>query len=149
MTFRGVPAGQLAARWILLLCGAHFLFWYSIQAYGDQQILASTGQFETADGINFDDPQRRIAIAKRLEDAPGRQLVFVRYFSNHRYEEWIHNAADIDSSRTIYALDINPDENAKLEHYYPDRTVWLLEPDAVPPRLVPYPARSNPFQNVQ
>jgi hypothetical protein len=75
--------------------------------------------------------------------------VFVRYFSSHRYGEWIHNAADIDGARVVWALELSPDENAKLKNYYPDRTVWLLEPDALPPRLVPYPARAGPFLTVQ
>jgi hypothetical protein len=144
-----LSGSPVAARWILFLCGAHFLFWYGIQAMGDEQILRTTGKYETGDGINFDDPQKRIAINQQLESAPGRQLVFVRYFSMHRFDEWIHNAADIDGARVVWALDMSPDEDAKLRRYYPDRTVWLLEPDALPPRLVPYPASSGPFQNVQ
>jgi hypothetical protein len=139
----------LAARWILFLCGAHFLLWYGIHALGDPQILQATDQYETGDTINYGDPQGRIAIDRRLREAPGRQLVFVRYFSSHRYGEWIHNAADIDGARVVWALELSPDENAKLKSYYPDRTVWLLEPDALPPRLVPYPARAGPFLTVQ
>lgn len=140
----------LAARWILFLCGAHFLFWYSIHALGDSQILQATGQYETADAINYGDPGGRVAIEKRLQQAPGRQLVFVRYFSGHRYGEWIHNAADIDGARVVWALELSPDENAKLRSYYPDRTAWLLEPDALPPRLVPYPTgQASPFLTVQ
>jgi hypothetical protein len=149
MTIRHRPAGQVAARWILFLCGAHFLFWYGIHALGDPQILQATDQYETGDTINYGDPQGRIAIDRRLREAPGRQLVFVRYFSSHRYGEWIHNAADIDGARVVWALELSPDENAKLNRYYPDRTVWLLEPDALPPRLVPYPARAGPFLTVQ
>jgi hypothetical protein len=140
----------LASRWILFLCFAHFLFWYGIHALGDPQILQATDQYETGDTINYGDPQGRIAIEKRLQEAPGRQLVFVRYFSGHRYGEWIHNAADIDGARVVWALELSPDENAKLKSYYPDRTVWLLEPDALPPRLVPYPAaHASPFLTVQ
>ena len=151
LNIRGQPAGQLAARWILFLCFAHFLFWYSIHALGDRQVLEGTDQYETGDSINYGDPQGRIAINKRLSEAPGRQLVFVRYFSSHRLGERIHNAADIDSARVIWALELSPDDNAKLKSYYPDRTVWLLEPDALPPRLVPYPARAgnSPFLTVQ
>jgi len=137
MTIRGRPAGILAARWILALCGAHFLFWYGIEAQGDPQIVLAMGAYETGDGINYGDPQGRIAINLRLREAPGRHLVFVRYFSSHRYDEWIHNAADIDSSRIVWALELSPEENAKLERYYPGRTVWLLEPDALPPKLDP------------
>jgi hypothetical protein len=149
VTIRGRHVGHLAARWILVLCGAHFLFWYCIQAQGDEQIVLAMGPYETADGINFGDPQGRIAINRRLAEAPGRHLVFVRYFASHRYDEWIHNAADIDSARIIWALELSPDENAKLEGYYPNRTVWLLEPDALPPRLIPYPRRAGPFLTVQ
>jgi len=129
-------AGQIAARWILFLCGAHFLLWYGIHALGDRQVLEWTDLYETGDSINYGDPQGRIAINQRLAEAPGKQLVFVRYFSSHRFDEWIHNAADIDSAQVVWALELAPDENAKLKSYYPDRTVWLLEPDAIPPRLV-------------
>ena len=148
-TVRGQPAGYLAARWMLVLCGAHFLFWYGVHALGDDQILRAVGAYETGDGINYGDPQRRIAVNRRLEEAPGRHLVFVRYFSTHRYEEWIHNAADIDGARVIWALELSPQENVELEQHYPDRTVWLLEPDALPPKLVPYPANNGPFLTVQ
>ena len=143
------PAGKIAARWILFLCGAHFLLWYGIHALGDRQILEGTDLYETGDSINYGDPQGRIAINQRLAEAAGKQLVFVRYFSSHRFDEWIHNAADIDSSRVLWALELAPDENAKLKSYYPDRTVWLLEPDAIPPKLVPYPVSKSPFLTVQ
>ncbi|HLK21389.1 MAG TPA: hypothetical protein VKT81_20700 [Bryobacteraceae bacterium] len=143
------PTGQLAARWILFLCGAHFLFWYGLHAMGDPQILAATDRYETGDSINYGDPQKRIAINQQLAEASGKQLVFVRYFSNHRFDEWIHNAADIDNSRVVYALELAPDENAKLKSYYPDRSVWLLEPDALPPKLVPYPISKSLFLTVQ
>ncbi|HEV2689253.1 MAG TPA: hypothetical protein VGV35_11890, partial [Bryobacteraceae bacterium] len=149
VTVRGWPAGQLAARWILLLCGAHFLFWYGVHAFGDDEALRTMGQYESADGINFGDPQGRIDINRLLGRAPGKHLVFVRYFATHRYDEWIHNAADIDSARVIWALELSAAENATLERYYPDRTVWLLEPDATPPKLVAYPASTGPFLTVQ
>ena len=149
VTIRGLPGGTLAARWILVLCGAHFLFWYGIQAQGDPRIVLAMGAYETGDAINYGDPQGRIAINQRLAEAPGRHLVFVRYSSSHRYDEWIHNGADIDRARVVWALELSPEENAKLERYYPDRTVWLLQPDALPPKLAPYPARSGPFLTVQ
>jgi len=145
----GRPAGQIAARWILFLCGAHFLLWYGIHALGDRQILEGTDLYETGDSINYGDPQGRIAINQHLADAPGKQLVFVRYFSSHRFDEWVHNAADIDHALVVWALELAPEENTKLKSYYPDRTVWLLEPDAIPPKLVPYPASKSPFLTVQ
>jgi hypothetical protein len=138
----------MAARWLVILCGAHFLFWYFIHAQSDPQILRAMTPYETADSINFGDPEGRGAINRRLEQAPGRQLVFVRYFSTHTYHEWIHNAADIDNARVIWALD-SAGANDALKRRYPDRTVWLMEPDAIPPRLVPYPKTHGIFEDVQ
>jgi len=146
---RGWPAGQLAARWILFLCAAHFLFWYGIHAFGGEPTLQAMTPYETTPGINFGDPEGRIAVNRRLAEAPGRQLVFVRYFTTHEYHDWIHNAADIDNACVVWALELTPDENAKLRQYYPDRKVWLMEPDAVPPKLVPYPASVGPFLTVE
>jgi len=143
------PGGRLAAAAILILCGAHFLFWYGVHAQGDEEILYTMTHFETAPGINFGDPEGRTAVEKRLAEAPGKQLVFVRYFPTHGYQEWIHNDADIDHARVVWALELNPEENAQLERYYPDRKVWLMEPDAQPPKLVPYPARNGPFLTVE
>ncbi|HLK68879.1 MAG TPA: hypothetical protein VKU19_35855 [Bryobacteraceae bacterium] len=141
--------GSFAAAGILFLCAAHFLFWYFVHAQGDEQILWSMTAFETAPGINFGDVEGRIAVEKRLQAEPGRQLVFVRYFPTHGYLEWIHNDADIDQARVVWALELNPDDNAKLKALYPDRKVWLMEPDAQPPKLVPYPVSAGPFLPVE
>ena len=129
---------DLAARWIVILCGAHFLFWYGVNALGSESILSAMAEYDTWDVISHGDPEHRIAIGAQLAHAPGKQLVFVRYGAGHGYHEWIHNAADIDGARVVMALDLGPEENQKLERYYPDRAVWLLEPDALPPRLTPY-----------
>ncbi len=90
--------------------------------------------------VNHGDPEGRIAVRDRLAQSPGKQLVFVRYWPQHRFEEWIQNAADIDNAPVVWALDRGAAENENLRHYYPDRTVWLLEPDARPPKLSPLPA---------
>jgi hypothetical protein len=125
-----------AARWIVILCGAHFLFWYGIHAFGNERILNAMSQYGTV--MAHGDPQHRIAIEEQLNRAPGTQLVFVRYWPRHGYSEWLQNAADIDSARIVMALDLGAEQNETLERYYPSRTVWLLEPDALPPRLTPY-----------
>ena len=92
--------------------------------------------------LNHGDPEGRRAIHNQLAEIPGRQLVFVRYWPQHRFEEWVHNAADIDGARVAWARDLGATENEKLRRYYPDRTAWLLEPDAKPPRLSRYPAEA-------
>ncbi len=130
---------QEATHILVFLCVAHFLFWYGIHTSRDERLYSAMTPFETWDAINRGDPEGRIAIRRQLEAAPGRQLVFVRYGPQHRFQEWVHNAADIDRARIVWARDLGPDENQKLLRYYPDRMAWLLEPDARPPRLRPYP----------
>jgi hypothetical protein len=142
LSIRGWPAGQQAACLIVFLCTAHFLFWYGLHAFENEEIALMLAPYETWDLINHGDPEGRRAINNRLEDSPGKQLVFVRYWPQHQFKEWVHNAADIDGARVVWARDLGIAENEKLQRYYPDRTVWLLEPDARPPRLSRYQAEA-------
>ena len=59
-------------------------------------------------------------------------------YVEHLLREWVHNEADIDKSRVVWALDLGAEEDAKLRAYYPNRTAWIVEPDAIPPQLRPY-----------
>jgi hypothetical protein len=146
---RGVGAGGEAARWLLLLCGAHFLFWYGIHAIGDQDILRAADRYETWDAMPWDDPEGRSAVNEALASQPGRQLVFVRYWPRHGYHEWIHNAADIDRSQVVWAQDLGGSRDDELARYFHDRTAWLLEPDAHPPLLAPYKHHVLQFEQVR
>jgi hypothetical protein len=108
--------------------------------------------------VNHGDPEGRIAIDRRLAQSGGKQLVFVHYAPQHRLDQWVWNAADIDRSAIVRALDLGPAEDEKLRRYYPDRSAWLLEPDARPPRLERYqpeppqpvalPNNKSPFEEV-
>ncbi len=129
----------LSSRILLFLCAAHFVFWYGVHSTRDSDLYAALTPYESRDAINHGDPEGRIAINRQLDGEPGRQLVFVRYWPQHQFQEWVHNAADIDRARVIWARDLGADENQKLLRYYPDRTAWFLEPDARPPRLTRYP----------
>jgi hypothetical protein len=154
-----------AARLVLSLCGAQFLFWYGLHlAAGWGPALALTDRYESWDFVNHGDPEGRAAIERTLAEAPGKQLVFVRYWPLHRLDQWVFNAADIDASRVVRALDLGPEEDRKLQQYYPGRTAWLLEPDAEPVRLTryepppepavpepgapPFPKGKSPFEEV-
>lgn len=128
-----------ASRLLTAACFAHFLVWYSLHLTAGTSYSAELRRYETWDAINQGDPEGRIAVNARLEQTPGQHLVFVRYWPRHTFSEWVHNAADIDSSRVIWARDRGTDENERLRRYYPARTSWMLEPDARPPRLTPYP----------
>ena len=112
-----------AARLIIYLCLAHFAFWYS-RSFFDPPA-----------------PERRAAVNRQIAQSPGKQLVFVRYWPQHIFQdEWVYNAANIDRSRVVWARDLGSSENRELLRYYPDRTAWLLEPDAMPPKLTRYQA---------
>ncbi len=148
---RGWPAGQHAAGLILFVCAATFCLWYGAHLFEKNDLAAQIEQYETWDAINHSDPGRHILVDRELQRFPGKQLVFVRYWPNHIFQdEWVYNAADIDSSRIVWARDLGSTENEKLHRYYPDRTIWLLEPDARPPTLSRYGAQLPPqFLNVK
>jgi hypothetical protein len=116
-----------AARLIVYLCLAHFAFWYA-RSFTDHAA-----------------PDRRTAVIQQLALAPGKQLVFVRYWPRHIFQnEWVYNDADIDHSRIVWARDLGSPQDQNLLHYYPERTAWLLEPDATPPKLSPYRVEEPP-----
>jgi hypothetical protein len=82
----------------------------------------------------------RASVRAELAGMPGTQLVIVRYGPDHNFfEEWIYNAADIDAAKVVWARELTEPENRKLLAYFHNRTALLLEPDAHPPRLRPYP----------
>ena len=125
-----------AAKLVAVLCGAQFLFWYGIHAMRNDNVRLAMSKYESWNFVNQDDSGGRIAVNQRLAGSAGEQLVFVRYSAQHGFHEWIQNAADIDGARTVWALDLGAEEDEKLMAYYPRRSVWLLQPDATPPRLV-------------
>ena len=132
---RGFLVGVDAARILVLLCGAQFLFWYGLRIFGSEDIFIASGPYESWNYVNFGDAEGRVAVARKLAASPSPNLVFVRYSPRHLLREWLQNGADIDHSRTVWALDLGPEEDGALIAYYPGRKVWLLEPDSIPPRL--------------
>lgn len=140
-------ASRLSGYLLFALCAAQFTFWYGIHLSSNPALLAATS-YETSDYINFGDPEGRIAVRTALLHSPGGQLVFVRYGAGHGFREWIHNAADIDAARVIWARDLGPVENLNLIRSFPDRKLWLLEPDLRPLQLTPYVPASGSFESV-
>jgi len=133
-----------AAHLIVLVCMAQFLFWYGFHLFANTNAATAVLDYETWDFVNHGDPQGRLAVRDQLARAPGKQLVFVRYWPQHSFGEWIQNAANIDKSAIVWALDRGAADNENLLRYYPDRKPWVLEPDARPPRLAPYVVEPPP-----
>lgn len=128
-----------APRLLLALCAAQFIFWYGVHVFDARPFSSELESYETWDGINHQNAERRRLVADQLSNIPGKLVVFVSYWPHHIFQdEWVYNSADIDGSRIVWARDLGPAENGKLRAYYPDRAAYLLEPDASPPRLTPY-----------
>lgn len=78
----------------------------------------------------------RAPLMRQLIHSGGRHLILVRYTPDHDFaQEWVFNGADLENAPVLWARDMNL-QNQKLLDYYPDRTVWLFEPDVHPARLV-------------
>jgi hypothetical protein len=93
---------------------------------------------------------QRAGILKWLEQQPGQHVVIVRYAPRHTvHNEWVYNPSDIDAAKVIWARDMDPDHNQELIRYFPNRTVWLVEPDKRvngKVQIVPYPASVTMLQ---
>jgi hypothetical protein len=87
---------------------------------------------------------QRQHILTQLQKEGGRHLVIVRYGSQHLPKrEWVYNEANIDGAQVVWAREMDMAHNHKLLAYFADRHVWLLEPDAQEPHVVPYPLESG------
>lgn len=81
----------------------------------------------------------RDRVESSLKSLPGKQLAIVRYNSTHiPFNEWVYNDAEIDSSKVVWARDMDVVDNLELIHYYKDRRVWLVQPDSNPPTVSSY-----------
>jgi hypothetical protein len=88
---------------------------------------------------------RRAELVRQLEGSPGRHLVIVQYGPDYNiHQEWVHNGADIDAARIVWARQMNPKADGQLVQYFRDRHVWLLRADEALPRLVPYEGATQP-----
>jgi hypothetical protein len=91
----------------------------------------------------------RAKVTTDLEQQPEKALVIVRYTPNHNtLDEWVYNAANIDSSKVIWAREMDEAENRELMDYYKDRTVWLVQPDSKPASISLYPSAPGQPVNV-
>ena len=122
----GQPVGRLLGRVLPLLCACSFVFLLG------QKIVTKPASLP------------RTQVKSALESLPAKQLAIVRYSDGHDpLGEWVYNAADIDSSKVVWARDMGDERNAELLRYFAKRTAWLVEPDSTPPRITPYAIRET------
>lgn len=83
--------------------------------------------------------EQRARIQSTLESDSALHLIIVRYGPEHvSHQEWVFNSADPDRSRVIWAREMDQTANQQLINYFPERKIWLLEADQVPPTLKPF-----------
>jgi hypothetical protein len=93
----------------------------------------------THGGIAPSSQDYRRRFATQLATMPGDDLVIVHYSPDHDPSwEWVYNAADIDHAKIVWAREIPGVPLQPLLDYFPNRRVWIAEPDENPPRLLPY-----------
>ena len=132
--YQGRPVGIGLTRAIAVMC----LFSFFI--FGRAAIARPSAGLPLGWGwYSLDD---RAADQARLEALPGKHLIIVRYSqtTHNPAKEWVHNAADVDGSKVVWAREIPTISMQPLLDYYRDRTVWLVEPDRAPSQIVPFRA---------
>src|SRR5262245_11011498 len=135
----GTPAGRFLVRALPVLSAAVLLLRLGAPAVG---LPLSDTKIWWLRLAPSDRALDRAHLVAELERRPGRHLVIVRYGPAHdplTQPEWVYNRADLDHAKVIWAREIDPAKSVELAAHYPDRQMWLVEPDRNPPRLQPYP----------
>jgi hypothetical protein len=67
---------------------------------------------------------------EQISGIDGKHLVVVEYSDRHSYhDEWVHNEADIDSAKVVWARSMGAEKNKRLFEYFSDRRIWWLDID--------------------
>jgi len=129
----GKPAGVALVRSVPLIAVMMF-FLAGVPALRASHVLQMATWYSPMVTHSY-----RAGIIRQLSRQSGRHLVLVRYASDHSpVTEWVFNGADIDNSKIVWARDMGPAQNTELINYFRDRSIWLIEPDQVPPKLIRY-----------
>jgi hypothetical protein len=139
------PVGTAMVRLTVLICVLMAGMWVF-----DRQLRCPVPGYPFSTWIcNWFGPDHYVPeqdrVAKELAENAGGQLAIVRYSPDHdALDEWVYNAADIDSSKIIWAWDMGDAANQELIRYYKDRKVWLVQPDVPGAEIAPYPQPAIP-----
>jgi hypothetical protein len=136
----GQPAGAAMVRFTVVVC----LLMAGLRAFAGPFHLR-IGRWPGAEWRSFwygpaQFGEERAAIESSLERLAGPQLAIVRYSPGHNpMLDWVYNPADIDGSKVVWAREMDAADNLELMAYYRNRRAWLVEPDAQPAKVSPYP----------
>ena len=121
-------SGKTAVRLFLTLGVCHFGAHYLLFANGNTMPGSTAKPLNPSSNVSVISSDSRSRILHQLLDAAGEHVVFVKYVGHHSiHVEWVHNGADIDDSRVIWARDRGSEEDMRLMSYYRGRTAWRVE----------------------
>lgn len=84
------------------------------------------------------------AVEASLDQLPGQHLVIVHYRpGTDDWMGWVHNEADIDHSKIVWAWDMGTEKNQELLDYFRGRQVWVVDSSEHPPVPRAYPSNSD------
>ena len=141
--WRHFHAGRALIQVLPLACAAMMLVQIWAGPGSNDGLVHAGWRWPSTEGVV------RAGILRTLKDSDGQHLIFVRYGLRHDTgDEWVYNEADIDASRIVWARELDRASNSKLMAHFRNRRVWLVEPDAASPAIVPYSSavsRPMPF----
>lgn len=158
LTWRHRPLGRTLVRLLVCLVTIQFSVLYLLhagdgnlpgflaaRAYLWRLILVGGSPIRTTEGDRLwpgEYSRSRSRLLSQLEAKGGKHVIFVRYLSDREsevHQEWVYNSAEIDSSPSVWARALGPEQDARLLRYFGKRSAWLLEVEAgVTPHLAPY-----------
>lgn len=136
----GQPVGQAMAHWVIAIC----VLMTILRPFNRQLGCAIPEKPVSTWIVSWFGPDhlitQRSQVEQLLQQQPGAQLAIVRYAPDHDpLDEWVYNAADIDSSKIIWARGMDSASDTELIRHYGQRKPWLIEPDSPSEQVVPYP----------
>ena len=136
----GQPVGRALIHWIVAIC----VLMAVLRPFNKQLRCPIPEKPVSTWIVSWFGPDHfvteRSRVEQQLQQLPGNQLAIVRYSPNHDpLDEWVYNAAEIESSKIIWAQAMNPSSDLELIRYYGQRKAWLIQPDSPAEELVPYP----------
>ena len=141
--WRGKPVGLFLVRCVPVICFLMVLL--RVAAAGPiEAYLKPKSEWPSKWFNSIPLETGRARIAERLIAQAGDHLVFVTYDPDPDYVyDWVHNDAEIDRSRIVWARDMGAAKNQELIDYFRDRHVWLVDPLGEQPKLTEYPVAQS------
>ncbi len=113
----GRPVGAAMSAALMAACVGAFL-------------LSTVWRSGHGEGWDRSYTARRSTIVRNLESRPGKHLVVLQYEPDHFvHQEWAYNGADIEGARILWARSMGFAKDQDLFEAFPDRHVWLFNPD--------------------